>query len=243
MVQSFIGQFGQDYQDAFRAIYENGVDPKEYFGVYNNIQNFSELDLTQESNQELVVKQAYVDQGMEPEDIKVKLEKIKNYGDLEEEAQRFHKVLVKKETQKLAQITQEKEKQLQSQQAAKQHYVQNVNNVLQEKLKLKEFDGIPINPKLATELQDYLITDKWKTPSGETLSDFDKFILDLKKPENHALKVKFALLAKTIEKDPTLSTIQKSGITKETNKLFSELLVKKEKSPVKTKSSNAFQSL
>jgi hypothetical protein len=43
------------------------------------------------------------------------------------------------------------------------------------------------------------------------LTDFDKTILELKRPENHATKVKIALLLKNIRKDPTLSTIQKTG--------------------------------
>ena len=37
VVNNFIGQFGEDYQQAFEAIFVKGVDPKEYFGTYNNI--------------------------------------------------------------------------------------------------------------------------------------------------------------------------------------------------------------
>jgi hypothetical protein len=98
-----------------------------------------------------------------------------------------------------------------------------VQTILQDKVKAKEFDGIPINPKLATELQDFLLVDKWKTPSGETLTDFDRAILDLKRPENHAQKVKIGLLLKMLEKDPTLSTIQRTGVTKKSNELFGEV--------------------
>ena len=58
MVNNFIGQFGEDYQSAFQAIFVKGVDPKEYFGAYNNIVNFSEMDLSNESNQVTVIKQA-----------------------------------------------------------------------------------------------------------------------------------------------------------------------------------------
>ena len=92
-----------------------------------------------------------------------------------------------------------------------------------DKLKEKEFDGIPINPNLANELQDFLLVDKWKTPSGDTLTDFDRSILDLKRPENHELKVKVGLLLKVLEKDPTLSTIQRAGVTKKSNQLFGEV--------------------
>jgi len=235
IVDNFIGQFGEDYQQAFDAIFVKGVNPKDYFSSYNQIQSFSEMDLTQENNQVAVIRQALTDQGFESEDIDTEVERLKNYGDLENVATKHHKVLVKKEAAKLQQLEQDKQAQLQQQQAIKQQYLQNVNQVLQEKLKAKEFDGIPINPKLAGELQDFLVTDKYKTASGETLTDFDRTILELKRPENHATKVKLALLMKIMEKDPTLSTIQKTGITKKSNELFGEVARQAQKSSVKSK--------
>ena len=223
MVQNFIGQFGEDYQQAFDAIFVKGVNPKEYFGTYNNVVSFADMDLSQENNQVSVIKQALADQGFEPEDINTEVERLKNYGDLESVATKHHKVLVKKEAQKLAQMEQKAEVELQQKQAVKNQYINNVQQVLQDKLKSKEFDGIPINPKLANELQDFLLVDKYKTASGETLTDFDKTILELKRPENHATKVKVALLLKILEKDPTLSTIQRTGVSKKSNELFGEV--------------------
>jgi hypothetical protein len=236
IVDNFIGQFGEDYQQAFDAIFVKGVNPKDYFSSYNQIQSFSEMDLTQENNQVAVIRQALADQGFETEDVDTEVERLKNYGDLENVATKHHKVLIKKEAAKLQELEQQKTAQLQQQQAIKQQYLQNVNQVLQEKIKAKEFDGIPINPKLAGELQDFLVTDKYKTASGETLTDFDRTILELKRPENHATKVKLALLMKIMEKDPTLSTIQKTGITKKSNELFGEVARQAQKSSVKSKS-------
>jgi hypothetical protein len=237
VVQNFIGQFGEDYQNAFDAIFVKGVDPKDYFGTYNAIESFSEMDLSQESNQVAIIKQALADQGFDPEDITTEVERLQNYGDLESVAAKHHKVLVKKEAAKLQQLEQQRTVELQRQAAYKQQYQQNVTAVLQEKLKTKEFDGIPLNPKLAGELQDFLLAEKWKTGSGETLTDFDRTILDLKRPENHEMKVKVALLLKILEKDPTLSTIQKSGISKKSNELFGEVARQASKSSGKTKSS------
>jgi hypothetical protein len=237
IVNNFIGQFGEDYQEAFDAIFVKGVSPKDYFGAYNQIQSFSEMDLSDESNQVAVIKQALTDQGFDPEDVTTEVERLKNYGDLETVAAKHHKVLIKKEASKLQQLEQTKQAQLQEQQAIKQQYLQNVNQVLQDKIKAKEFDGIPINPKLAGELQDFLVTDKYKTASGETLTDFDRTILELKRPENHATKVKLALIMKILEKDPTLSTIQKTGITKKSNELFGEVARQAQKSSVKSKQS------
>jgi len=237
IVNNFIGQFGEDYQQAFQAIFVKGVNPKDYFGTYSNIKSFSEMDLSQENNQVSVLRQALTDQGFDSEDIDTEIERLRNYGDLETVATKHHKVLVKKEAAKLQQMEQEKEKQLQQQHAVKQQYVQNVQSILQDKVKSRDFDGIPVNPKLAGELQDFLLTDKYKLPSGELLTEFDRTILDLKRPENHEMKVKVALLLKVIEKDPTLSTIQKTGITKKSNELFGEVARQASKTSMKSSTS------
>jgi glutamate synthase domain-containing protein 2 len=184
-----------------------------------------------------VLKQALTDQGFDPEDVETEVERLKNYGDLESVAAKHHKVLVKKEAAKLAQMEQQKEVELQKQHAYKQQYVSNVQSVLQDKVKAKEFDGIPINPKLANELQDFLLVDKYQTSSGEKLTEFDRQILELKRPENHAQKVKLGLLLKILETDPTLSTIQKRGISKKSDDLFSEVARQTSKTGTKGKSS------
>ena len=231
IVENFIGQFGEDYQKAFEAIFVKGADPKEYFSTYNNVVNFAEMDLSSTDNQIKVVRQTLTDQGFDEEDVDTEVERLQNYGDLENVATKYHKVLVKKEAQKLQKIEEQAAIQLQQKQAVRNQYINNVQNILQEKLKTKEFDGIPLSPKTASELQDFLLVDKYKTVSGETLTDFDKAILELKRPENHEQKVKVALLLKILEKDPTLSTIQKTGVTKKSNQLFTEVVrqVQKEK--------------
>ena len=223
IVENFIGQFGEDYQKAFEAIFVKGADPKEYFSTYNNVVSFAEMDLSSTDNQIKVVRQTLTDQGFDEEDIDTEVERLQNYGDLENVATKYHKVLVKKEAQKLQKIEEQAAVQLQQKQAVRNQYINNVQNILQEKLKTKEFDGIPLSPKTASELQDFLLVDKYKTVSGETLTDFDKAILELKRPENHEQKVKVALLLKILEKDPTLSTIQKTGVTKKSNQLFTEV--------------------
>ncbi len=223
IVQNFIGQFGEDYQEAFDAIFVKGVNPKEYFGTYNQVVDFAEMDLSDESNQVRILKQALTDQGFEPEDVETEIERLKNYGDLESVAAKHHKVLVKKEAANLQKMEAAAEQELRQKQVVRNQYITNVQSILQDKVKEKEFDGIPINPKIASELQDFLLVDKWKTPSGETLTDFDRAILDMKRPENHEMKVKVGLILKMLEKDPTLSTIQRTGVTKKSNQLFGEV--------------------
>lgn len=231
-ITNFLSQFGEDYQQAFEAIYVKGVDPKEYFTTYNEIENVATLDLKVEDNQIAIIKQALLDQEFEPEEITKEIERLKSYGDLETVATRYQKTLVKKNLTKLETLEKETANKIQVEKAKKVQYIKNVQTVLQDKLKAKEFDGIPLNPQLATELQDFLITDKYKSPTGEILTEFDRTILDLKLPENHQKKVKVALLMKLLEKDPNLSTIQNTGITKKTNTLFGEISKLNKKSPI-----------
>jgi hypothetical protein len=241
MINAFIGKYGDDYRNAFEAIFVNGMDPREYFNTYNNIVNFAQLDLTKEENQIKVIERSLLDQGMEAEDVSTEIERLKNYGDLEVVAGKHHKALVKKEALSLKEKEALAQEEMQQKTAIKNQWIQNVQQILQDRIKTKEFDGIPINPKLINELQEFLLVDKWKTPNGETLTDFDKTILELKKPENHALKVKVALLLKVLEKDPTLSTIQRSAISKKSEQLFGEVarqVTKDKTSPVKTTRSN-----
>ena len=233
MIDNFLGQFGEDRKRAFDAIYVNGVDPKEYFAAYNEITNLAEIDLTQESNQEAIMRRALAEQDLEPEDVSAEIERLKNYADLETVATRHHKALLKRDVQKLQQKESDAQLVKQQKEATRAQFIQNVQTVLQEKVKAKEFDGIPINTKLANELQDFLLVDKWKTATGETLTDFDRTILELKKPENHATKVKVAALLKILEKDPTLSTIQRSAITKKSDQIFDNLAKQVIKDPVK----------
>tara|TARA_R110000868_G_scaffold118026_1_gene313193 strand:+ start:288 stop:1550 length:1263 start_codon:yes stop_codon:yes gene_type:complete len=223
IVQNFIGQFGEDYQNAFDSIFVKGVDPKEYFGAYGKVVSFSEMDLSKEQNQVSIMKQALEDQGFEPEDISKEIERLQNYGDLDTVATRHHKVLVKKEAKKLERLDSEAQQVQEQKTEIRNQYINNVQSILSDKVKEKEFDGIPINSKIANELQDFLLVDKWKTPAGETLTDFDRAILDMKKPENHEMKVKVGLLMKILEKDPSLSTIQRKGASKQTNVLFGEI--------------------
>lgn len=243
-ISGFIGQFGEDYQHAFNSIYVNGVNPKDYFSSFNKIVNFSELDISKEDNQVAIIREALVEQGYDAEDIPSEIERYRNYGDLEKVSKNFQKVLVKKEAQKLEQLEADSKAKLQQQQLVKQQYLNSINTIINDKVKAKEFDGIPLNQELAKDLYNFIAVDKYKTTSGDTLTDFDKNILELKKPENHAKKVKLALLLKVMEKDPSLSSITNNKLSKKSNVLFEELTRNTTKSSVKTpKNNSAFSNL
>lgn len=229
IVENFLSRFGEDRKQAFDAIYMKGVDPAQYFSKANEISDFKGLDLEEERNQELVVRKALQEQDLEAEDIEKEIARLKNYGDLEPVSKRFHKSIVKKEETKLAKLAEDKAAELKRQQEIDEQYENTVYNVIREKYQSKDFDGIPVNKQFAEKTMDYLTTKKYKLPSGELLTEFDKEILEYKRPENHQLKVKLAMLMQLMKTDPTLSSIKKRAVTNETNSVFQEVVRHKSK--------------
>ena len=187
-LENFLARFGDDRRELFEAIYINGVDPDKYLPVYNEVINFEELDLAEESNQESVIRTYYTGLGWDKAKIDAKIEKLKGYADLEDEAKTIHPQLVNQRKQELeAQVEANKAK-LAQKEVEDLQYKTSIAKILQEKAKIKDLKGLPLTEADATKVFDHLYNKKWKTQTGETLTDFDRFILETKKPENHELR-------------------------------------------------------
>lgn len=234
MVYSFAGRHGEEYRDLFNAIFVNGADPREYVNQYLETQHFKDMDLSDEDNQQSVVEAALRNQGWEEDDIRAEVKKLKLNADLESTAQRHHKALVKSEEAQLARIQEESKTRLERKKQLEAQYSTNIRNILGEKLKTQDFDGIPVNKDSANRAVDFLEAKKWKLPSGELITDFDRVIMDLQHPQNHEVKVKLALLlmkgyepGKPINLD--LGPVAKKAVSKESNELFNFVKGKKAK--------------
>lgn len=223
ILENILSNFGDEYREAFNAIYMNGVDPKEYFGHLNRIQNISALDMAILENQKTVMKYYYKSLGWDDNKAAAKIERLENIGELESEAAEIQQTLVTREAEELERSKEDSRQKLLAEQQAEQDFENSVHRILSNKLKEKEFDGIPLDQKLAGQLNGYLTEKRWKLPTGRKLSDFDKDILDLDRPENRELKVKYALLLQTLKIDPTLSRLQKKAESKASNALFKSL--------------------
>lgn len=222
-LSNFISRFGEDYQEAFQAIYIDGVEPKEFFQYSNNIENLNELDMSIVDNQKQVIRQYYSSLGWASDKISAKIEKLENAGDLEEDATGYHQVLVQKEQSQLEEVRKKKAQEQFQRQQYEQQYQASINKILSDKLTKKDFDGIPVDQNFANQIGDYITINKYKAANGDLLTDFDLEILNLKKPENYEKKVKVAMLIKLLESDPTLSKITRKATSKEKEGIFSTL--------------------
>jgi hypothetical protein len=222
-IYDFLQSKGQAAFDAFNALVVNGVSPKDYVETFAKIQDFKDLDISIESNQEKVVRESLKRQGLKDDIISKKITKLKDYGDLEEEATSLHEVLVTQDEEDFAEMQEAaKQKELLTKQR-KDQYTNTINDILVTKLKEKDFDGLPITEKVARKAFDSLTTEKWQLPTGEKLTDFDKAILELKDPKNYEKLVKLQLL---LDNDLDFSKIKNTAISKKSDKLFETLVVK-----------------
>jgi hypothetical protein len=236
MLDNHLSKFGEDRQELFDAIFNKGVDPKEYLPVYNRIEDFESLTTDTEANQERIVSEWYRRSGVPEDKIAGRVQKLKDISELQAEAEdtlpliinQDKKALKDQEDNKAAEIEADKQKDVQ--------YKNSLVKILTEKIQSKEFDGIPVSEQTAQKAFDFLYNKKWQGKDGKKFTDFDKFVLELNKPENHALKIKAGLL---FQNNLDLTKVQKKAVSKESSELFSEFATKKTKQATKQKAAPA----
>jgi hypothetical protein len=223
VIDKFLNRFGDNYRDMFENVFVRGINPVDYLNRYTKVEGIQALDLADEGNQERIVRELYRSEGRSAEYIEKRVTQLKNYNDLLDEATEAQKILVTKEQQQIDEAATKKQEEINRRSQIKNEYVNNVGRILSDKLKTKDFDGIPVDKRFAENIFGYMTQDRFQTPDGELLTTFDKDILDLKRPENHETKVKVAMLLQMIKEDPQLTKLAKKAVSKESNKLFEGL--------------------
>lgn len=217
ILENFLGQFGDEYKDAFDAIFVNGVNPKEYLSAFSKIESMKELDLSTEDNQKRVLREYYRSIKWDDTKIETKLERLKDYGELEDEAKSYHEVLLNKEIEAEQGLVAKKQEEISKKKATETELARSYQKILEEKLKTKEINGMPINEKEAQDLFKYFVNKPYKLDNGELITEYDKEILELNKPENHELKL---LIGHIMRKKGDLSSVKKQAISKKSEELF-----------------------
>lgn len=223
VIDKFLGRFGDSYRDMFENVFVKGINPVDYLNRYTKVEGIKDIDLADEGNQERIVRELYRSEGKSSEYIEKRVTQLKNYNDLLDEATEAQKILITKEQQQIDDAAAKKQAELTRRQEIKTEYMNNVSKILNDKLKTKDFDGIPVDRKFAENIYGYLTQERFQTSDGELLTTFDKDLLDLKRPENHETKVKIAMLLQLLKEDPQLTKLAKKAISKETNTLFQGL--------------------
>lgn len=213
-------EHGEEGIEMFKAIFVDKVDPREYLSVHNEIMNLEELDIENEINQKKVFREFYKNLGWDETKIETKLQKSIDYGDLESDSKEYYQSLLEDTKAKKEQIQENKKQKEEAQFQEDTAYRSTISKVLEDKLKAKEFNGIPLNPDKVKKVIDFMTTKKYQTPDKQKLTEFDKYMLETRKPENIADRIMIALLKLD---NFNFESIKKRAITTETNEVFSEL--------------------
>lgn len=229
-IKNFIlSKHGQEGLDVFNSIFVQGAAPKDYLSRYTQLESLAEIDLESEANQEHIYKMYHKSIGWSDDRINKKLERDKSYGDLAEDVKGYHEMLLEKEQAQLERMAEEAEIRQQQADQYEAMYSQKIAEIIGEKSKTRDFDGIPVTEKVAKDTFSYLVDKKFRIPStGEMLTTFDKDILELRKPENYELKIKLALL---LRNGFDLTKIQAKAVSQTKGKLFDNVARQSKKVP------------
>lgn len=238
-LDDFLTSNGDENRDLFDAIFIKGVSPAEYLPVYNEVQKFEGMDLTIEDNQKRVYREFYKRVGMDEDKVEKRLQKTIDYGDLESEVPDLHEKIVSQDKDRLLEMEQESQIQKANVKKADAEYKNGIQKILSEAVKTKEFKGMPVTEKRAREAFDFIYTPKYKTPNGQLLTEFDKFVLESKRPENLEQRLILAFL-KLDNFD--FKNIKKQAISEESKELFNSLASKVTKDKTRATKTNEKES-
>lgn len=225
-IQNFLSKFGPKHIDAFNAIFVKGADPEVYYQKQAEIESYQNADIEDIATQEKVVKALYKKKfpNWSEERLNKKIENLKTVDDLQDEAEAALEFLVSEEKASIEKQAEESRKALEARQYQEKFYKDSINELISEKLSKKEFDGIPVTNKFAAEVNDFMLTKKWENKdSGETFSEFDMFLRELKDPKNYETALKIAMLARN---NFDFSKIKSKAISEETKELFKSVHTK-----------------
>lgn len=229
VVNQFLSQHGPEYREAFDAIFVKGMSPEAYFRQIDVIDNLESLDLKSVDNQERLVKSYYQSQRYSSEKINKKIENLKDSGFLEDEAEAVYEVMLEQEKERLENDVKAAQEDSRRREINRQNYKATIGRLLDDKVRSKSFDGIPVDPKIAGKIYHNLTVDAYELPDGRLITEFDKMIMELDRPDNFERKLKLAFL---LEKGLDLSDIKKEAIKSETNDTFAGLQRKKKKKDI-----------
>lgn len=217
ILDNFLSQKGDRYREMFDAVFVNGIEPEDYLNSFVKIDSISNLDLTNEDNQAKIVRSYYKSLNWDDTKVENKIQKLKDYGDLEEEATSFKEVLINKEKETLAnkQKIENENKRLQEEKDIESS--RTITRILNQKLKEQEFDGIPLTEREIQEDIAYQVNKPYRLQNGNLITQYEKDLMELNRPENQEDKTKLGLL---LRRKLKLSSVKINTISKKSDALF-----------------------
>lgn len=205
--ENSVPQYASEEVEALDNFVKNGGNLRDYFEIDGEL-DLEEINLEDENNQKLIVKEFLKEKGFSTKQIEKKLTKYEEAGLLEDEAEDASEALREIREQKKQQLLKEQEKQAQESKKRQQEYF---NSVVNEIKGMDNIRGIKIPEKDKKVLLDYIFK-----PDADGQTGFQK---DWSKSVKNLLETAYF----TMKGDTLLKTAKNEGSNNAINK-FKESL-------------------
>lgn len=161
--RQFFESLPEELQYAAKYVMDGGQDLKGLFKALSVVEEYRELDITRESDQERVVRQYLQATGFGSEDeISDEIETWKDLGRLEQQAKKWKPKLDAMQEEVIAQRLAEQEEMKSQQEKASQDYMENVYNALRP----GELNGVKLDKKTQAALYAGLVQPNYQSVRG-----------------------------------------------------------------------------
>ena len=220
----------------------NGGDMNDFLSKMNTMGASTgitaTLDISNEKNQELVVRQMYEDEGMDDDFIDTQLESLKDTGKLEAFAKKRFEKWKEQDSKVSQQAAQQQELQAKAQREKARQYYSSLKTAVNG-----EFEGIKLSAKDKNEIPGFMTDRNIKLSNGAVVTPFNQNLMEVL--QNETASIQLAKLLRDRKKDGTFdfSQLEKVAATKVTKEVKDNIRRNKETPRKSTEVSTQSRSL
>jgi len=220
----------------------NGGDMNDFLSKMNTMGASTgitaTLDISNEKNQELVVRQMYEDEGMDDDFILAKASNFKDTGKLEAFAKKRFEKWKEQDSKVSQQAAQQQELQAKAQREKARQYYSSLKTAVNG-----EFEGIKLSAKDKAEIPGFMTDRNIKLSNGAVVTPFNQNLMEVL--QNETASIQLAKLLRDRKKDGTFdfSQLEKVAATKVTKEIKDNIRRNKETPRKSTEVSTQSRSL
>lgn len=205
----------------------NGGDMNDFLSKMNTMGASTgitaTLDISNEKNQELVVRQMYEDEGMDDDFIDTQLESLKDTGKLGAFARKRFEKWKEQDNKVSQQAAQQQELQAKAQREKARQYYSSLKTAV-----TGEFEGIKLSAKDKVEIPGFMTDRNIKLSNGAVVTPFNQNLMEVL--QNETASIQLAKLLRDRKKDGTFdfSQLEKVATTKVTKEVKDNIRRNKE---------------
>ena len=218
-------RMGEQGADFIQKVFVNGMPYQAYLNSFAQEKSYERLDPENEKHAEQIISAYLESRGLDEEEIGTQVAFLKENSLLAKKAEKFKSLLVEDEkTAREEYDAQIKERQKQFQEREQQR-LDTYTETVKEAVKAGNILGVPVTATESKALIQFVTDKPHVLQNGQKLTDFEYKLAKMRVED----PTKFLAVAKILMDDVDLTKITKAKKTEETNSLYNELKLGKQK--------------